>query len=228
MKKYLLMLWQLLKISGPISIVILMCFNFYIKQKYNSKIVREVEKTTNTKVAIIFGAGIRNNGEPSAALAYRLNSGIELYKQGKVQKLLLSGDNRIKTHDELTCMAAYCQKAGIDTADIFLDYAGFDTYSTIYRAKAIFGVEEAILVSQKFHLGRALFIADKLGLKAQGLAAENISRLSTRRSLMREYLASAKAAIDCARNRQPKFLGEKVAIDSTSNFKLQPLIIASK
>ncbi|RZK48292.1 MAG: hypothetical protein EOO87_20680, partial [Pedobacter sp.] len=153
-----------------ITIVIIWVTNNHVKAKTESVIYTQINDVPKTKVAIIFGAGI-NGDKPSRYLKDRLDAGIALYKNNKVDKILLSGDNGRDEHDELTVMKLYCYENGVDTNEIYVDYAGFDSYSTMYRAKHIFKVDTAILVSQKYHLNRCVYIGDKLGVKSYGYSA---------------------------------------------------------
>ena len=123
-------------------------------------------------VVIVPGAGLTRTGTPSAALRDRLDEAIQLYHAGKVQKLLLSGDISEEYYNEPGAMRDYALTQGIPDADLVLDYAGRRTYDTCYRAKAIFGVGQAIVVTQQYHLSRAVFLCDKLGLQVQGVAVD--------------------------------------------------------
>jgi vancomycin permeability regulator SanA len=121
------------------------------------------------RVAIVFGAGVRPNGQPSPMLADRLNAAAQLYVDGRVQKLLMTGDNGRPDYDEVGAMRRYAIARGVPAADITLDHAGFSTYESCYRAGAIFGVREAVLVTQRFHLPRAVYTCGQLGVDAVGL-----------------------------------------------------------
>ena len=125
------------------------------------------------RVAIIFGAGLRRDGTPTAMLRDRVLTGADLYFQGKVEKLLMSGDNRFESYNEPEAMRQFALSVGVPHEAIVLDYAGRRTYDTCYRAKAIFGVESALLVTQRFHLPRAVFLCNTLGMDTLGVAADN-------------------------------------------------------
>ena len=191
--------------------------NFYVISSSNPYCFRSSGSLPEVPVAIVFGAGIRNNA-PSKYLKDRLDAGIRAYTEGKVRKLLLSGDNGSKSYDELAVMKAYCASHGVDTLNIFVDYAGFDTYSTLYRARHIFGVEEAILVTQNYHLDRAVFIGRHLGIDAVGYAADRGGYSNLRKNKIREAFATVKSVIDVMYGRKPKFLGKKVDLDGKGNF----------
>ena len=121
------------------------------------------------RVAIIFGAGLRRDGTPTAMLRDRVLTGAELYFSGRVEKLLMSGDNRFVDYNEPESMRQFALSVGVPDEAIVLDYAGRRTYDTCYRAKAIFGVEDALLVTQGFHLPRALFLCNMLGMNTLGV-----------------------------------------------------------
>lgn len=125
-----------------------------------------------SRVAIILGAGLRRDGTPTPVLEDRVAAAAELYFQGKVEKLLMSGDNRFVEYNEPGAMQQYAIKLGIPPEDIILDYAGRRTYDTCYRASAIFQINEAILVTQSFHLPRALYLCNHLGVKSVGVASD--------------------------------------------------------
>ena len=150
------------------------------------------------RVAIVFGAGLTRSGEATPVLKDRVDTGARLYFSGKAEKLLMSGDNRFVEYNEPEAMRQYALSLGVPDKDIVLDYAGRRTYDSCYRAKEIFGVKEAILVTQKFHLPRALFLCNALGLDGVGVEANNLVYL--KRSLLfwnlRELPATVTAFAD--------------------------------
>jgi SanA protein len=161
------------------------------------------------RVAIVFGAGLTHSGEATPILKDRVETGAKLYFAGKVEKLLMSGDNRFVEYNEPEAMRRVALSLGVPDADIVLDYAGRRTYDSCYRAKEIFGVREAILVTQKFHLARALFLCNALGLDGVGVEANNLVYL--KRSLLfwnlRELPATVTAFADILTRPLP-VLGE--------------------
>ncbi|HTR18752.1 MAG TPA: ElyC/SanA/YdcF family protein [Candidatus Paceibacterota bacterium] len=156
-----------------------------------------------TEVAIVLGASVAGN-EPSPILAARANAAISLYEDGKVSKILVTGDNATTNYDEVNPVQRYLLAAGIPPQDIFLDHAGFDTYSSMYRAKDVFEATSAVIVTQDFHLPRALFTARALGLEAYGYTANGGGSI---KDYVREIPASAKALWDLMVRRVPKYLG---------------------
>jgi len=125
------------------------------------------------QVAIVFGAGLTHDGQPTLILKDRVKTAAQLYFDGKVQKLLMSGDNRFANYNEPEAMRQYALSLGIPDDAMVLDYAGRRTYDTCYRARAIFGIDSAVLVTQQFHLPRALFLCNALGIQAVGVGANN-------------------------------------------------------
>lgn len=171
--------------------------------------IQTVAEVTTRPVAIVFGAGLRRDGAPTAVLRERVARAVELYQAGKVQKLLLSGDNRSEYYDEPSAMRAYALELGVPDADIVRDYAGLSTYDTCYRAQAIFGVNSAILVTQNFHLPRALYTCASLGIDASGVAADTYT---FSRSLqlfwnIREAFATLNALLEVNLTRPQPILG---------------------
>lgn len=150
------------------------------------------------RIAIVFGAGLWQDGSPTPVLRDRVATAVDLYQAGKVEKLLMSGDNRFVDYNEPAAMRDYALGLGVPSEDIVLDYAGRRTYDTCYRAKEIFGVDQAILVTQRFHLARALYICQVLGVDALGVPADR--RTYSRRALLywnaREFIAAFSALWD--------------------------------
>lgn len=170
-------------------------------------------------VAIIFGARVYANGWPSAMLADRVRTGADLYHAGKIDVLLLTGDNHLVDYNEPEAMRRYALQLGVPDEALVLDYAGFRTYDSCYRARDIFQVQDAILVTQAFHLPRALMICDHLGLDVVGVAADvqrpqGYSLRSLVFSQTREIPATAWAVLDLLRRPEP-VLGEPLPIVST-------------
>ncbi len=201
----------LLLLSG--ASLLLMGGIFFILHAFSQNqeyIVDTVEDIQPAPVALVFGAGLKRDGTPSDALKDRVLTAVELYQAKKVQKLLMSGDNSIQSYDEVTAMKELAIEYGVLAEDIVLDYAGFDTYDSCYRAEAIFGVTNTIAVSQEFHLPRILFTCEHRGITTQGLIADKRIYRDTTRLKIRERLAQIKAWIEVVITQpEPRFLGEK-------------------
>lgn len=142
----------------------------------------------------------------------RIKATLDLYKAGKIEYVLVSGDNSSQYYNEPTTFKKDLIKGGIPKEKIFLDYAGFRTLDSMVRAKAIFGLENATIISQKFHNERAIFLAEEKGLHAIGFNADDISLKNGFKVQIREYFARVKVFIDLGLNTQPKFYGDKVEI----------------
>ncbi len=160
--------------------------------------VYKVDDAPTERVAIVFGAGLTRDGEPTAVLRDRVETAAQLYFSGKVEKLLMSGDNRFVNYNEPEAMRQYALSLGVPNDAIVLDYAGRRTYDTCYRAKAIFGLDSALLVTQGFHMPRALFTCNALGLKSSGVEANNarFRKLYMLIWNVREQLATVGAFVD--------------------------------
>jgi SanA protein len=162
------------------------------------------------RIAIVFGAGLRRDGSPTPILRDRVQTAADLYFSGKVKKILMSGDNRFIYYNEPEAMRQYALSLGVPDAAIALDYAGRRTYDTCYRARAIFGAREALLVTQKFHLPRAVFICNALGLKSYGIEANNnrYRKISLLIWNFREQIATVGAFIDVYMSKPVPVLGK--------------------
>ncbi|WKZ37069.1 MAG: ElyC/SanA/YdcF family protein [Anaerolineales bacterium] len=169
-----------------------------------------VEEVRSTRVAIVFGAGLLRDGSAGPVLSDRVQTAVQLYEQGKVEKLLMSGDNRFVEYNEPEAMRQYALQRGVPNEDIVLDYAGRRTYDTCYRAKHIFGVEQAILVTQAFHMPRALFLCSWFGLESTGVEADNRYFLKRSRAYwnFRELFAAFQAVWDVLVTKPLPVLGE--------------------
>lgn len=136
------------------------------------KYIKTYDSVDNIPVVMVPGAGLLRDGTPSSPLRDRLDAAAKLYKDGKVQKILLTGDNRFENYNEPGAMQRYLIEKGIPESDLVLDYAGRRTYDSCYRAKEIFGLHETIVVTQAYHLPRMTFLCAELGLKIEGLPVE--------------------------------------------------------
>jgi SanA protein len=177
---------------------------------YASSRIYSVTDAPSKPVAIVFGAGLTREGRPTRVLRDRVETAVQLYFAGKVEKLLMSGDNSFVDYNEPQAMKDFAIELGVPEADIVLDYAGRRTYDTCYRAAEIFQVQEAILVTQNFHLPRALYTCNELGVEAIGVAAENHYFLKRSRAYwnLRELIATPVALWEVHVARPFPILGE--------------------
>lgn len=188
--------------------------NAYVKSRVKEQIVTQEEAITVQDVdcILVLGCLVKNNGEPSHMLEDRLRRAVELYHAGVAPKILMSGDHGQKEYNEVEAMKQYAIEQGVPSEDIFMDHAGFSTYESCYRAKEIFGVEKVILVTQEYHLYRALYIADKLGLEVYGVNADYRTYINQKMRDIREILARVKDFFYVVFRPEPTYLGEEIPI----------------
>ncbi len=208
-RKLKIILILILKCAVFLAVVIILVnlIIYFSSLKYIYKNIKDIPEA---QVALIPGAAILKNGNISPIFRDRVDAAIKLYNEKKVSKILVSGDNSTLSHNEVNPVRDYLLARGIPDTDIFLDHAGFDTYSTMYRARDIFQVSSIIICTQSFHLPRAVFIARILGIKAYGISADTGNILF--KNYFREVFADEKAVFDLTFHIKPKFLGEVIPI----------------
>ena len=178
---------------------------------------QKAKEIDNFDCIIVLGCKVKDNGNPSDMLRDRLDRGIELYKEGVAPKILMSGDHGRVTYNEVKTMKEYAISKGVPSSDIFMDHAGFSTYETIYRAKDVFKVKKAVIVTQEYHLYRALYIANALDIETFGVTSDyHIYRGQTMRDI-REILARNKDFITSIYKPLPTFLGEEISIEANGD-----------
>ncbi|WP_406329751.1 vancomycin high temperature exclusion protein [Streptomyces sp. NBC_00203] len=170
--------------------------------------LRTTADAPRTEVAVVFGAGLWD-GEPSPYLAHRLDAAAKLYRAGRIEVVLVTGDNSRKDYDEPDAMRAYLTKRGVPDERIVSDYAGFDTWDSCVRAKKIFGVDRAVLISQGFHIRRAVALCEAAGVDSYGIAVDAKHDATWYYGGTREVFAAGKAALDALFKPDPHFLGPK-------------------
>lgn len=161
---------------------------------------------------MVLGASVHSDGTPSQMLRDRLDKGIELYKKGVAPKLLMTGDNGHIEYNEVEAMKQYAIEAGIPEKDIFLDHAGFSTYESMFRARDVFNVKSMVIVTQKYHEYRAIYIAKKLGLEVDGVYCKDVRYGGQLARDFREVLARDKDFVKCIFKPDPTFLGDVIDI----------------
>ncbi len=197
-----------------IGVLVAVIPNLVIPASAGKHIVTDLDDAPSAPVAIVLGARVYPGGSPSPMLTDRLETAIRLYKAGKVEKLLLSGDHGRTTYDEVNAMLAYVRERGVADEDAFTDHAGFSTYDTMYRAREVFKVTSALVVTQEFHLARAVYTARALSLDAVGVAADLRPYVGESRLAARDWLARVKAFIQLHVTRpEPRYLGPAIPID---------------
>jgi vancomycin permeability regulator SanA len=210
--KWFLLHWRLLLWLVPLSAIITtLGLNFYVKTVTSSHRYTNPTEVPAQRVAIVLGAGVYPDGTPSPMLSDRITAAVELYKLGRVQKLLMTGDNSSDDYDEVTVMQRYATERGVPVEDVTLDYAGFSTYESCDRAKEIFGVEQAVLVTQSFHLPRAVYTCRQLGVDAITLGTPDWESYRPQTIMyynLREVISTLKALWEVHVTRPlPTFLG---------------------
>jgi len=210
---------KLIKFFTLVSILIfflISAINLIVVKKSKKFIFDSIEQVPNCYTAIVLGAKVYDSGYPSDFLQDRMDVAIDLYRNNKIMRFLLSGDHGRVDYDEVNSMKKYLLAHGVDTCDIFLDHAGFDTYNTMVRAKEIFKVKDAIIVTQEFHLPRAVYIARSIGLNAYGIKSDKRKYLAIEHLKIRELFANVKAFSAILFHKKPRFLGEQIPITGDS------------
>jgi vancomycin permeability regulator SanA len=209
LKKWLLLLLCLF-VAGGLSLAFI---NLYIKAETKHAIVSPEEAASlRADCILVLGAWGQENGRPCPMLEDRLNGGIALYEAGASGKLLMSGDHGRKGYDEVGVMKRYALDAGVPSEDVFKDHAGFSTYESLYRARDVFQVQSVVIVTQEYHLYRALYIAQRLGLHAVGVASDPREYAGQGYREAREILARAKDFFQCIFWPKPTYLGEAIPV----------------
>ena len=193
--------------------------NSYVKKKGGERIVSAEEACALKDVdcIIVLGCSVRPDGVPSDMLRDRLTVGVDLYKGGASPKMIMSGDHGREDYDEVNVMKRFAKDAGVPSEDVFMDHAGFSTYETVYRAKEVFCAKKVIIVTQEYHLYRALYIAEKLGLEAYGVSADLHTYRGQNVREIREVLARAKDLIMCIFKPEPTYLGEAIPVSGNGD-----------
>ena len=202
---------------GFLGLLLTTYLAYHINKETEAYIYDRVEELPSTYTALVLGASVRRNGELSTMLRDRVESALLLYNKGKIKRFLVSGDNRTTNYNEPVAMKKYLLERGVPEEDIFMDFAGFDTYDSVYRASYIFEVDSAIVVSQRFHLPRAVYIARSMGLNFYGYNGDRREYELESRNRFREVAANVKAWIELLINKEPHFKGDKIPITGKNN-----------
>ena len=192
----------------------IVCINIYITSYANEYIYRNIENTLEKSAWLVLGASVLSSGRPSGILQDRLDSAFELYEAGKIENVLVSGDNSREEYNESDAMGDYLVMRGIPEENIYRDYAGFDTYDSMYRARDIFWVEDMMIFTQEYHLSRSVYIARRLGIDAVWSVSDKHIYRGMSRYKTREVLSRVKAFFDVEiLQSKPRFLGERIEIE---------------
>lgn len=208
---------RILKAIGVFTIVVLtatIIANRSIINCTEDKHSDKIENVPFKKVGLLLGTNKNySNGNPNKYFYNRIDAAVELYKAGKIKYIIASGDNSIEGYNEPEEMKQELIVRGIPEENIFLDFAGFRTLDSVVRANEIFSQDDIIVISQKFHNQRAIYIADEYGIDAFGFNAQDVNSGSISKTQIREYFARLKVFLDILRHTEPKFLGEKIQIE---------------
>lgn len=211
--------WRLAMISVLCVLVSIVGGRAVIVQSAKGRVFRTVEAIPHRQVALVLGSKVMADGQPSLSLRFRVEAAVDLYDAGRVDHLLMSGDNSRVSYDEPTVMRRVAMELGVPARDITLDYAGLDTWDSCARAKLIFGVTDPVVVTQSFHLDRAIFLCRQAGLDAIGYPTPD-NRLGpsiVQKLRMREWVAAPKAVWEGWTGDDPKYAGKIEGLPGSEN-----------
>ena len=219
LKKKLIRIFIILVILFVSGVTAVLSVNAYVKHVGGENIISpdKINEIGEADCIIILGCQVFSDGTLSAMLHDRVMRGIELYESKAAPKLIVSGDHGRKEYDEVNAMKKYAIDAGIPSENIFMDHAGFSTYESMYRAKEIFRAEKIIVVTQEYHLYRALYIAQKLGMEAYGVSSDYRPYYGQTYREVREILARCKDFATTLFKPEPTFLGEAIPVSGNGN-----------
>ena len=218
-KKLILRIFIALVMIGVLGIAAVAGINGIVIGTAAGRILspEEAAQLTDVDCILVLGCLVNNGGVPSDMLHDRLRQAVELYHLGAAPKLLMSGDHGRENYDEVDAMKTYAVGEGIASEDVFMDHAGFSTYESMYRAKEVFGAKKVIIVTQEYHLYRAVYIARSLGLDAYGVTSDYNRYLGQFRRDVREVLARVKDFGTSIFKPEPTYLGETIPIWGDGN-----------
>ncbi|MDR2753094.1 MAG: YdcF family protein [Oscillospiraceae bacterium] len=203
--------------------------NYYLVQTTRPHILAAEEsaalQSQGYDCILVLGAKVETDGTPSHMLEDRVRRGVELYNAKAAPVLLMSGDHGQVNYDEVRSMKQYAVNAGVPSADVFMDHAGFSTYDSLYRARDVFGAKKVLIVTQRYHLHRALYIARQLGLEAQGVPCDYRTYGTWLFNESRESLARLKALVMCALRSKPVFLGDPISLALSGDVTNDPGVV---
>lgn len=202
-----------------VGIIIVLGINGHVKKSTSDQILspEDAAALTDVDCILVLGCYVHDSGRPSDMLADRLRRGIELYQSGAAPKLLMSGDHGREDYNEVKAMKLEAMEAGIPSEDIFMDHAGFSTYESIFRARDVFGADKIIIVTQEYHLYRALYVANALGVEAYGVASDYHAYVGQAYRELREILARNKDFATGILKPDPTYLGEVIPVSGDGN-----------
>lgn len=191
--------------------------NWFVKLSTKDKIIENYSNIKDADAILILGCQVKPDGSLSLMLKDRLDKGIELYKNGVAPKVIVSGDHGRDDYDEVNAMKKYMIQNEVPSEDIFMDHAGFNTYDSMYRAKNIFNVNKCIVVTQKYHLYRSIYIGNALGMETYGVSAQNIKYVGQLGRDIREVLARDKDVVKCIFKPQATYMGDTIPVSNNGD-----------
>lgn len=219
-----------MKVLVKKSIIVLLCLaliavaavfiiNSYVKSVGQDRMMTadEAAMLNDIDCIIVLGCYVDNNGDLSTMLHDRLQRGVALYKAGAAPKILMSGDHGQVDYDEVNAMKQFAVSEGVPSEDVFMDHAGFSTYETMYRARDVFQAKKVIIVTQEYHLYRAVYIAQQLGLEAYGVSSDYQAYSGQTNRDVREILARCKDFVMCIVKPEPTFLGDAIPVNGSGD-----------
>ena len=217
--KVIIILASILVGLAILGIITLFSLNAMVKSttKENIISVEEAAALEDVDCILVLGCGVHDDGRPSDMLHDRLRRSVELYEAGAAKKLLMSGDHGRAGYDEVDAMKSFAVEAGIPSEDVFMDHAGFSTYESMVRAKEVFQAKKIIIVTQEYHLYRAMYIGQQLGLEVYGVASNYRNYRNQRDMNTREVLARVKDVFSCIFWPEPTYLGETIPVWGDGN-----------
>lgn len=196
-----------------LCVLLIIAVNYYVMASVQDQIISSDEAASlDADAILVLGARVWDNGQPSGILKDRIRTGVALYEAGSSDRLLMSGDHGQTDYDEVNAMKTYAIEQGVPSENVFMDHAGFSTYESLYRARDIFQVKTVVIVSQQYHLYRALYIANHLGLTAYGVSCDTQQYNPYLLFDLRETLARCKDFIYSIFQPLPTYLGEQIPI----------------
>lgn len=198
--------------------IIVLGINAYVKVSTKGQIIEnnDYSNLQNIDCILVLGAGVWGKS-PSPMLEDRLLEGINLYENNVAPKIIMTGDHGREEYDEVNVMKKYAMDKGVPSGDVFMDHAGFSTYESLYRAKEIFEADKVVIVTQKYHLYRALYIANQLGIEAYGVASDPRQYVGATYREIREILARNEDFVQCIFKPEPTYLGEVIPVFGNGN-----------
>ncbi len=208
-----------LLLLGLIALSLIFGLSAYVISSAGGNVISSVSGSdfTDADCILVLGAGVRDDGTPSHMLEDRLLTAIELYENGAAPKIIMSGDHGSTDYDEVNTMKDFAIEKGVPSEDIFMDHAGFSTYESMYRAKDVFEADNIIIVTQRYHLYRAIYVAQSLGITAHGVPSDLRPYTKQTYREAREHLARAKDFFYALFKPEPTYLGEAIPVSGDGN-----------